>query len=87
MIHLYEGCTFVIKVLFIQTKRRKNKKEGDIIPRIPKKDKELWQYFLDENGRIKYNATCRRCVNDCKQSYRATIIQCTLYKSKRSKKI
>ena len=44
-----------------------------------------WAFFLDTDGRRKYNDVCRRCVYDCKQSYRVTIVSCPVYKSKRSR--
>ena len=56
------------------------------MPRMSKKDKEEWNYFLNERGRITYNELCRKCDRDCKQSLRAVIVQCPEYNSKRSKK-
>ncbi len=44
-----------------------------------------WAFFLDSDGRRKYNEQCRRCVHDCKQSFRVTIVSCPVYKSKRSR--
>ena len=41
------------------------------MPRMSKKRKEEWAFFLNDRGRITYNALCRRCVHDCKQSFRA----------------
>ena len=38
-----------------------------------------WSFFLDEDGRRKYNAQCRRCMRDCKQSFRAVIVRCPSY--------
>lgn len=43
-----------------------------------------WSFFLDEDGRRKYNAQCRRCIRQCKQSFRAEIVACPFYFSKRS---
>ena len=40
----------------------------------------------DEAGRCKYNDKCRQCVCECKQSYRAIIVRCPKYESKRSGK-
>ena len=56
------------------------------MPRMSKRDKEEWDYFLNDRGRITYNELCRKCDRDCKQSFRAVIIQCLEYNSKRSKK-
>ncbi len=44
-----------------------------------------WSFFLDENGRRKYNEVCRGCAHDCKQSFRAVLVACPRYCSKRSK--
>ena len=35
-----------------------------------------WSFFLDTDGRRKYNDACRRCVRDCKQSFRTILIEC-----------
>lgn len=53
------------------------------MPRMPKYLKEEWAFFLDGNGRKAYNELCRKCERNCKQSFRATIICCPLYISKR----
>ena len=44
-----------------------------------------WGFFLDIDGRRKYNEQCRRCVHGCKQSFRVIIVSCPVYKSKRSR--
>lgn len=54
------------------------------MPRLGKKDKEEWAYFINEIGRRQYNERCRQCVQECKQSYRAVIVCCQKYKSKRA---
>lgn len=48
--------------------------------------KAEWAFFLGENGRRQYNRLCVGCVRDCKQSFRAEVIACPLYCSKRTKK-
>lgn len=53
------------------------------MPRMPKYLKIEWAFFLDERGRKKYNELCRKCEKHCKQSFRATVIRCTRYLSKR----
>jgi len=53
------------------------------MPRMPKYVKEEWEYFLNPRGRKVYNELCRKCERDCKQSFRAVIIQCPYYLSKR----
>lgn len=60
------------------------------MPRMSKKRKEEWAFFLNDRGhdrgRIAYNALCRRCVHNCKQSFRASAIVCPHYHSKRSRR-
>lgn len=55
------------------------------MPRMSKQKKEEWDFFLDEYGRITYNELCRKCDRECKQSFRAVIISCPEYNSKRRK--
>lgn len=52
-----------------------------------KKWKVEWSFFLDGDGRRKYTALCRRCTSPCKQSFRAEIVSCPFYKSKRCDKV
>ena len=54
------------------------------MPKMSKHQKEEWSFFLNEKGRKTYNELCRRCVRDCKQSFRAAVIQCPKYRSKRT---
>ena len=54
------------------------------MPRMSKRLKEEWAFFLDDRGRKAYCDTCRRCDGECKQSFRAEIIYCPKYHSKRS---
>ena len=55
------------------------------MPRMSKKRKQEWSLFLGNSGRIKCNDLCLRCKNDCKQSYRAIVLECRRYRSKRAK--
>jgi len=48
-----------------------------------KKWKQEWDFFLDADGRRKYADVCRRCVHDCKQSFRADVVRCPAYQPKR----
>ena len=41
-----------------------------------------WAFFLDADGRRKYNDVCRRCEHDCKQSFRADLIDCPHFSRK-----
>lgn len=53
--------------------------------RLSKKLKQEWAYFISpKTGRRTYNDLCRKCRNDCKQSFRAIVVICPLYRSKRS---
>lgn len=63
--------------------QQRNRKE-EIMPRMSKRQKEEWAFFLNENGCKTYNELCRRCVRDCKQSFRAMVVQCPKYRSKRA---
>ena len=51
-----------------------------------KKWKTEWSFFLGENGRRQYNQICRKCVHGCKQSFRASLVACPLYRTNRMKK-
>ena len=54
------------------------------MPRMSKKRKEEWAFFLKDNGRIAFNELCRRCARACKQSFRAIVVECPKYRSKRA---
>lgn len=56
------------------------------MPRMPKKRKLELSFFLNERGRVTYNDLCRKCQHECRQSFRAVIIDCPRYRSKRSKR-
>ena len=56
------------------------------MPRMSKKRRLEWSFFLNHRNRITYNDLCRGCTRDCKQSFRAVIILCPRYYSKRWKK-
>lgn len=56
------------------------------MPRMSKSRKLEWSFFLNDRGRMMYNTLCRRCIYNCKQSFRAIIIDCPHYQSKRAKK-
>ena len=48
------------------------------MPRMSKKLKNELAFFL--------NDLCRKCQHTCKQSFRAVIVECPKYLSKRAKK-
>ena len=53
--------------------------------RLSKKLKREWDFFISpKTGRRTYNDLCRKCRNDCKQSFRAIVVCCPMYCSKRS---
>ncbi|WP_287492970.1 hypothetical protein [Sellimonas sp.] len=54
------------------------------MPRMSKKRKQELSFFLNERGRVTHNETCRKCIRDCKQSFRANVLCCPCYVSKRS---
>ena len=43
------------------------------MPRMPKKRKLELSFFLNERGRVTYNALCRKCQRTCKQSFRRSL--------------
>ena len=56
------------------------------MPRMSKKRRLELSFFLNELNRVTYNELCRKCQHDCKQSFRAVVIECPKYLSKRSRK-
>lgn len=62
------------------------------MPRMSKQRRLEWSFFLRQtkfgamtSNRITYNELCRGCIYDCKQSFRAIVILCPRYYSKRWK--
>lgn len=55
------------------------------MPRMSRKRKNELAFFLNDRGRVTYNELCRKCRHTCKQSFRATVIDCPRYLSKRAK--
>lgn len=56
------------------------------MPGLSKKARLEWDFFINPStGRRTYNELCRQCVRNCKQSFRAEVIFCPVYISKRSK--
>nr|WP_148445174.1 hypothetical protein [Lachnospiraceae bacterium] len=43
-------------------------------------------FYLNDRGRVTYNELCRKCQHGCRQSFRAVVIDCPRYLSKRAKK-
>lgn len=44
------------------------------------KEKRYWAYFLNASGKIEYYEQCKRCVHNCKQSFRISGLRCWKYK-------
>ena len=44
------------------------------MPRMSKKRKVELSFFLNDRGRVAYNDLCRKCQHECKQSFRAVVI-------------
>ena len=44
------------------------------MPRMSKKRKLELSFFLNDRGRVAYNDLCRKCQHECKQSFRAVVI-------------
>ena len=53
------------------------------MPRMSEKRRLEWSFFLNHRNRITYNDLCRGCTHDCKQSFRAIVVLCPRYYSKR----
>ena len=65
---------------------RKMAIDGYIIKVDYTEQKKLeWSFFINNRGRITFNTLCRKCVHDCKQSFRAVVVECPHYRSKRAK--
>ena len=56
------------------------------MPRMSKKRKHELSFYLNDRGCVTYNELCRKCKHGCKQSFRAVVIDCPRYLSKRAKK-
>ncbi|MGY3663478.1 MAG: hypothetical protein ACXAHE_06340 [Roseburia sp. 1XD42-69] len=54
--------------------------------RMSKKLKKELAFFLNDRGRRSHNELCRKCQHECKQSFRAVMIDCPRYLSKRAKR-
>jgi len=53
---------------------------------MPKKLKKELAFFLNDRGRRSCNGLCQKCQHGCKQSFRAVMIDCPRYLSKRAKR-
>ena len=55
------------------------------MPRMSKKRKHELSFYLNDRGRVTYNELCRKCQHGCKQSFRAVVVDCPRYLSKRAR--
>lgn len=47
------------------------------MPRMSKQNKREWALFINpKTGRKNYNDLCRKCLRQCKQSYRVIVVSC-----------
>ena len=47
------------------------------MPRMSKRNKRDWELFINpKTGRKNYNDLCRKCLRQCKQSYRVIVVAC-----------
>ena len=47
------------------------------MPRMSKRNKREWVLFINPTtGRKNYNDLCRKCLRQCKQSYRVIVVSC-----------
>lgn len=51
---------------------------------VPYKGK--MSFFMNSDSLIEYNRKCLDCENECKQSFRATILKCDLYSEAKKQK-
>jgi len=66
--------------MMYETGRRGVRKMG----RMSEKKKMEWAFFLNDRNRSTYCEKCRKCTEECKQSFRAAVVACPNYHSKRS---
>ncbi len=52
------------------------------MPRMSNRRKWELAFFLTESGRVAYNKLCLCCKHDCKQSYRAVVVNCPRFEKR-----
>lgn len=72
---------YLKKINLNLTKRRVN------LSKLSKKFCKEWIFFIKpgQRRRFTFNDKCRKCQNDCKQSYKCILINCNFYKPKRKR--
>ena len=53
------------------------------MPRMSNQRKQELAFFLTETGRVSYNKLCLCCTHECKQSYRAVVVNCQRFEKRR----
>ena len=57
------------------------------MPRMSKRSKREWELFINpRTGRKNYNDLCRKCLRQCKQSYRVIVVSCRKFAPNWSRK-
>lgn len=56
------------------------------MPRMSKKRKHELSFYLNDRGRVTYNELCRKCQHECKQSFRAVVVDCPVIYPNESRK-
>ena len=60
---------------------------GTLMKNTSHKDRGEMTFFINPNTRkIEYNKLCAKCSNECKQSFRAEVVQCQLYRKPKKPK-
>lgn len=44
------------------------------------KNKSETKFYENPKGEIEYNKICKKCLNECKQSFRTVLISCPQFK-------
>lgn len=66
-------------LVFLYKELGKFERRRCLMPRMSKKRKQEWSFFLNDRNRITFNELCLKCINDCKQSFRVIVVQCPLF--------
>ena len=68
---------FVALGIFIYLTNFAYSRKELIMPRMSKRNKREWELFINpKTGRKNYNDLCRKCLRQCKQSYRVIVVSC-----------
>jgi len=53
------------------------------MPKLSKKARREWGFYIRGNGRREYNALCLKCACECKQSFRAIVCECRKFDARK----